>query len=102
VSVRLGTLRRDGRDLVSVEVVDRGQGLSPDQAERVFERFYRTDAARGRARGGTGLGLSIVKHVLQLHDAHLDVSSEVGVGSTFTCIFGAERLLQPEVLAEEI
>jgi two-component system OmpR family sensor kinase len=83
VSVRLGTLRRDGRDLVSVEVVDRGQGLSPDQAERVFERFYRTDAARGRARGGTGLGLSIVAAIAAAHGGAVEVDSAVGEGSTF-------------------
>lgn len=83
VSVRLGTLRRDGRDLVSVEVVDRGQGLSPDQAERVFERFYRTDAARGRARGGTGLGLSIVAAIAAAHGGAVEVDTAVGEGSTF-------------------
>jgi two-component system, OmpR family, phosphate regulon sensor histidine kinase PhoR len=85
-----------------LEVRDTGHGISPQHLPRLTERFYRVSTSRSRESGGTGLGLSIVKHVLQLHDAHLDVSSEVGVGSTFTCIFGAERLLQPEVLAEEI
>src|SRR4029450_14026585 len=57
VTLRLAPVRRDDRDLVALEVTDRGPGLTPEQAERVFERFYRTDAARSRARGGTGLGL---------------------------------------------
>jgi two-component system phosphate regulon sensor histidine kinase PhoR len=49
------------------------------------------DTARSRASGGTGLGLSIVKHVLLRHDARLDIESELGVGSTFTCVFPATR-----------
>ena len=85
-----------------LSVRDTGHGISPQHLPRLTERFYRVSTSRSRESGGTGLGLSIVKHVLQLHDAHLDVASEVGVGSTFTCIFGAERLLQPEILAEEI
>jgi two-component system phosphate regulon sensor histidine kinase PhoR len=58
----------------------------------VFERFFRADPARSRATGGTGLGLAIVKHVLGLHQARLDIASEVGRGSTFTCRFGGDRV----------
>jgi two-component system phosphate regulon sensor histidine kinase PhoR len=58
------------------------------------ERFYRVDSARSRASGGTGLGLSIVKHVLLRHDAHLDIQSEIGRGSTFTCHFSAGRAVR--------
>ena len=83
VTVRLGSARRHGRDVVSLEVVDRGQGLSPDQAERVFERFYRTDAARSRDRGGTGLGLSIVAAIAAAHGGSVEVDSALGHGSTF-------------------
>jgi two-component system phosphate regulon sensor histidine kinase PhoR len=64
------------------------------------ERFYRVSTSRSRETGGTGLGLSIVKHVLQLHQARLEISSELGVGSTFTCVFGPERLLDPQALAD--
>ena len=56
------------------------------------QRFYRVSSSRSRDTGGTGLGLSIVKHVLQLHQARLTIESEVGVGSTFSCHFGAERI----------
>lgn len=50
----------------------------------MFERFYRVDAARSRARGGTGIGLSIVKHVAQAHGGSVGVASRVDEGSTFT------------------
>jgi two-component system, OmpR family, sensor kinase len=83
VQVRVRPIHRDGRELVALEVVDRGHGLSPEQAERVFERFYRTDAARSRARGGTGLGLSIVAAIAAAHGGTVEVDSAVGEGSTF-------------------
>jgi two-component system OmpR family sensor kinase len=83
VSVRVGTSERRGRALASIEVVDRGPGLTPEQSDRVFERFYRTDAARSRARGGTGLGLSIVAAITRAHGGTVEVDSAVGEGSTF-------------------
>jgi two-component system OmpR family sensor kinase len=83
VSVRVARTQRDGHALASLEVVDRGQGLTPEQAERVFERFYRTDAARSRAQGGTGLGLSIVDAITRAHGGTVEVESEPGAGSTF-------------------
>jgi len=84
-----------------LSVTDTGHGISPQHLPRLTERFYRVSTSRSRETGGTGLGLSIVKHVLQLHDAHLEIKSEVGVGSTFSCVFGAEHLLSPEFPAEE-
>lgn len=81
-AVRVG-LARHG-DVVRVAVQDHGSGIPEDAVERVFERFYRVDAARSRARGGTGIGLSIVKHVAQAHGGSVAVDSELGVGSTFT------------------
>lgn len=67
-----------------VIVTDQGTGIPAAELGRVFERFYRVDAARSRATGGTGLGLSIVKHVCANHGGDVTVRSEVGVGSTFT------------------
>jgi two-component system phosphate regulon sensor histidine kinase PhoR len=85
-----------------LSVTDTGPGISPQHLPRLTERFYRVSTSRSRDTGGTGLGLSIVKHVLQLHQAHLEVTSELGVGSTFSCVFGHERLLEPLLLAETI
>jgi two-component system, OmpR family, phosphate regulon sensor histidine kinase PhoR len=73
-------------------VTDTGIGIAPEHIPRLTERFYRVDASRSRASGGSGLGLAIVKHVLQRHDGSLEIESEVGRGSTFTCRFPAERL----------
>jgi two-component system phosphate regulon sensor histidine kinase PhoR len=75
------------------EVRDTGEGIPPEHLPRLTERFYRVDVARSRRRGGTGLGLAIVKHVLQNHDARLEIESEVGVGSTFRCVFPSARLV---------
>lgn len=82
-------------------VADTGYGIPTEHLPRITERFYRVSTSRSRESGGTGLGLSIVKHVLQLHQARLEIQSEVGVGSTFSCVFARERLLAPEVLTDE-
>jgi two-component system sensor histidine kinase SenX3 len=71
-------------DTVDIAVSDRGVGISAADLERVFERFYRVDAARSRSTGGTGLGLSIVKHVAGNHGGEVRVWSVEGEGSTFT------------------
>jgi two-component system, OmpR family, phosphate regulon sensor histidine kinase PhoR len=84
-----------------LSVIDTGHGISAQHLPRLTERFYRVSTSRSRETGGTGLGLSIVKHVLQLHHAHLEIQSESGVGSTFTCIFGADHLLPPQLGSEE-
>jgi two-component system, OmpR family, sensor histidine kinase SenX3 len=80
--VGVGVRARDG--LVAVSVTDQGEGLSPEDQERVFERFYRVDSARSRHTGGTGLGLSIVKHVMANHGGEVTLWSRPGQGSTFT------------------
>ncbi|MGF6777857.1 phosphate regulon sensor histidine kinase PhoR [Paraburkholderia sp. GAS334] len=72
-------------------VTDSGLGIPAADIPRLTERFYRVDRSRSRDTGGTGLGLAIVKHVLQRHDAQLEVKSEVGRGSTFTVRFPASR-----------
>ncbi|PMS19169.1 phosphate regulon sensor histidine kinase PhoR [Trinickia dabaoshanensis] len=72
-------------------VTDTGFGIPAADIPRLTERFYRVDRSRSRDTGGTGLGLAIVKHVLQRHDATLDVKSEEGKGSTFSVRFPAAR-----------
>ena len=74
-------------------VSDSGYGIPPAHLPRITERFYRVSTSRSRESGGTGLGLAIVKHVLNLHQARLEVASEVGKGSEFSCHFGPDRIL---------
>lgn len=77
---------------VVLEVSDSGYGIPAAHLPRITERFYRVSTSRSRESGGTGLGLAIVKHVLNLHQARLEISSEVGRGSTFSCHFRAARV----------
>lgn len=81
-TVGVGLSAKDG--VARVSVTDQGPGISPEDQERIFERFYRIDAARSRQTGGTGLGLSIVKHVISNHGGDVSVWSQLGRGSTFT------------------
>ncbi len=76
----------------SIAVIDQGIGIEPRDLDRIFERFYRADRARSRATGGTGLGLAIVKHIATNHGGRVDVTSTVGVGSTFTLRLPARPL----------
>ncbi len=72
-------------------VADTGIGIPSRAIPRLTERFFRVSNDRARTSGGTGLGLSIVKHVLNAHQARLHVTSELGEGSEFRCIFPPER-----------
>lgn len=73
-------------------VQDRGYGIEHQHIPRLTERFYRVDSGRSSESGGTGLGLAIVKHILNHHNAHLNIQSQPKVGSTFSCIFSTKRL----------
>lgn len=74
-----------------LSVKDSGYGIPAQHLPRITERFYRVSTSRSRESGGTGLGLSIAKHVLGLHQARLEIESEVGKGSQFTCVFSGDR-----------
>ena len=79
ITVRVGT---EGGDAV-LEVVDEGPGMSEQDVQRVFERFYRTDSSRARTSGGTGLGLSIVDSLTRAHGGTVTVITPPGAGCTF-------------------
>ena len=66
-----------------VEVRDEGPGMTVEEADRVFERFYRSDASRSRTSGGVGLGLSIVAAVVESHGGAVSVEAPAGEGATF-------------------
>ena len=76
-----------------LSVTDTGEGIAPRHIPRLTERLYRVDASHSRDTGGTGLGLAIVKHVLDRHEAELEIISTVGGGSTFTCHFPPARVI---------
>ncbi|HEY7882544.1 MAG TPA: HAMP domain-containing sensor histidine kinase [Streptosporangiaceae bacterium] len=86
IDVRILAHGPDGRlpvPSVSIEVDDHGPGLSEEQAERVFERFYRADQARGRKTGGAGLGLAIVAALVDAHGGAVGVDTAPGSGAKF-------------------
>jgi two-component system phosphate regulon sensor histidine kinase PhoR len=76
-------------------VIDQGEGIAAVDISRVTERFFRAEVKRSKKLSGTGLGLAIVKHVLIRHDAKLEITSKLGKGSQFKCIFPATRLIEP-------
>ncbi|GAA0611355.1 sensory box histidine kinase PhoR [Sporichthya brevicatena] len=83
VRVGVGAEVIDGRHWAVLEVADSGPGLSEEERDRVFERFYRTDSSRARSTGGTGLGLSIVAALVAAHGGDVTVDSAPGRGATF-------------------
>lgn len=86
--------KRNGQGLFFVQ--DSGIGIEKAHIPRLTERFYRIDSSRSRETGGTGLGLAIVKHIANRHEAHLEITSEVGKGSRFAVWFPA-KLMIPEL-----
>jgi len=68
---------------ILIEITDDGMGIAEEHLGRIFERFYRTDAARSRKIGGSGLGLSICKHIIEAHGQTMHVRSAIDVGTTF-------------------
>lgn len=84
---------------VHLSVTDNGIGIGGEHLGRLTERFYRVDSGRSRATGGTGLGLAIVKHVLNKHNARLEISSEEGVGSMFRIIFPKIQTISTQTLS---
>ncbi len=80
-------------------VRDTGIGIEQQHINRLTERFYRVDRGRSRDTGGTGLGLAIVKHILNRHKAKLEITSKLGIGSTFSIALPKARLTHKEIAA---
>ena len=75
------------------DVADSGDGIDADFIPRLTERFFRVDRGRSRDSGGTGLGLCIVKHILERHNATLEIESTLGQGSVFRCVFPSSSVV---------
>lgn len=90
--IKINWQLRDNQGIFSV--TDNGIGIDLQHIHRLTERFYRVDRSRSRETGGTGLGLSIVKHILTRHQAKLEITSELGAGSTFSAVFPKTRMIQ--------
>ena len=91
VSVRL----RRAPGAVALTVSDRGAGISPDEQQRIFERFYRAESARTRNVRGSGIGLALVKHIAEAHGGRVEVESVPGNGSTFTVFVPVAPIVAP-------
>ncbi|MDZ4864876.1 MAG: ATP-binding protein [Gemmatimonadota bacterium] len=91
-TITLRTAAEEGG--VTIAVRDTGSGIPSDHLSRIFERFYRADAARAREEGGTGLGLAIVKHLVEAHDGRVSAASQVGKGTEISCWFPAGPALE--------
>jgi heavy metal sensor kinase len=78
----------------SIAVVDEGPGIGPEHLPRIFDRFYRIDAARSRDAGGTGLGLAIARWAVEANSGRIEVESEVGRGSTFRIVLSEGNPLE--------
>ncbi len=94
----VGVGARRVEETIEITVTDQGPGIPESDQQRIFERFYRRDAARSRATGGTGLGLSIVKHVSANHGGDVRVWSDGEHGSTFTIRLPLARSARDENL----
>jgi signal transduction histidine kinase len=82
--VEISLTKEKKRAIITVK--DDGVGISSDDLHRIFDRFYRVDKARSRETGGTGLGLSIAHSAIEFHNGSIEVTSQLGEGSTFNII----------------
>ena len=91
--------RTPAGDAVALRVIDTGPGLPPEEAAHVFERFWRADKARTRAKGGSGLGMAIVAQIVQAHGGTVHFDSSVSAGTTVTVTLPTAETTQLELTA---
>jgi signal transduction histidine kinase len=84
------TIKRD-RERVIIGIQDRGMGISPDEIDKIFDKFYQGKTALRQSIKGAGLGLTLVKHTVEAHGGKIAVESQVGQGSTFSLIFPIKK-----------
>lgn len=77
-------------------VQDEGEGIAEKHIARLTERFYRVDRARSRSTGGAGLGLAIVKHALSRHESELQITSDLGIGSSFSFVIPSHLIVNAQ------
>lgn len=80
--ITVQVLKKENTFLIQVQ--DEGEGIPSEDISHIFDRFYRVDKSRTRATGGKGIGLAVAKEIVELHGGSIEVTSEVGVGTTFT------------------
>ena len=88
-TIRVSVERRSAEAVL--EIADAGPGIAPEHRQRIFDRFYRIDASRSRAKGGFGLGLAIARWAVEIHGGRVEVDSEPGRGSVFRIVLSAEE-----------
>lgn len=93
-TITIGLTQAEG--FARISVTDTGEGISGEDLDHIFERFYRADSSRARQTGGTGLGLSIADWIARRHHGHIEVTSVPGQGSTFTLVLPLKQPEEPE------
>jgi two-component system sensor histidine kinase VicK len=84
VTLEVRMVEEKGQTWVTIIVQDTGPGISPEERDKVFDRFFRGELADSGHVPGTGLGLSITNEIVRAHGGHITLKSQVGEGSTFT------------------
>lgn len=91
ISVIAEELISDGKKYIKLVVIDNGIGVSENDKEKIFDRFFKVQNSGSMNKEGTGIGLSIVKELVEIHHGHIEVDSDLGTGTTFTIILPAEK-----------
>ena len=100
ISVSSGPPTPDGADTIAISLADSGVGIAADEIEAVFERFQQVDGSITRAHGGSGLGLAICEDLVKLMNGNITVSSEMGLGTSFTVTLPVDGTTEQGVASE--